>query len=146
MAFDFNRDPERMLETAALNDATSTSLSSFIAHGGKFIIFHGDSDPVFSINASIGWYEKVSARYPQTANWARLFRVPGMNHCMGGPATDQFDALAAIQNWREGQQAPDQIPAHGRAFPNVVRPLCPYPKYARYTAGDPAKITSFVCE
>ena len=146
LTFDFDRDPERMADTASINDASSTVLSSFIAHGGKLIIYHGNSDPIFSANASIDWYQKLSARYPQADASVRLFLVPGMAHCGGGPATDQFDAIDAIQRWREDQHAPDQIPAHGNAFPNAVRPLCPYPKYARYLSGDPSKITSFACQ
>ena len=69
-----------------------------------------------------------------------------MTHCAGGRATDEFDVLAAIQAWVEGGQAPDRIIAQGKTFPNMTRPLCPYPKVARYQGGDPVSEKSFVCK
>ena len=40
----------------------------------------------------------------------RLFMVPGMNHCGGGPGTTTFDMLAALEQWVEKKQAPDRSP------------------------------------
>ena len=143
--FDFDRAAQLTGQTAALNDATGTFFSSFIARGGKLIIYEGMSDPVFSPNAIVGWYQELMTQYHQPQEWARLFLIPGMNHCGGGPATDQFDALSAIVRWTEEDKAPARIVAHGASFPGVTRPLCPYPKYARYKAGNPASEQSFVC-
>ena len=60
-----------------------------------------------------------------------------MNHCAGGPATDSFDGLGAIVNWVETGAAPARIEALARQeskyFPGRMRPLCPYPAYARYS-------------
>lgn len=67
---------------------------------------------------------------------ARLFLVPGMPRCGGGQSTDEFDMLAAVQPWAEKKQPPGRIIAHGHAFPGVTRPLCPYPKVARYGGRD----------
>jgi hypothetical protein len=78
-------------------------------------------------------------------SWARLFLVPGMTHCGGGQSTDQFDMLTAIQQWVEQGQAPDRVVASGRAFPGKTRPLCPYPKVARFDGGNPDKQESFSC-
>jgi feruloyl esterase len=59
-----------------------------------------------------------------------------MNHCVGGPATDSFDGLAAIVDWVEKDTAPSRIEASARPgtsyFPGRTRPLCAYPSYARY--------------
>jgi feruloyl esterase len=74
-----------------------------------------------------------------------LFLVPGMTHCGGGQSTDQFDMLAAIQDWVENGRAPDRVLATGRAFPGITRPLCPYPAVARYDSGDTASAASFSC-
>ena len=68
-----------------------------------------------------------------------------MTHCAGGIATDQFDALTALQNWVERGAVPDAIPATGSAVPGITRPLCAYPAYARYQAGDPHAAASFAC-
>ena len=143
--FDFNRALQATAQIRALNDATGTFFSSFIAHGGKLIIYQGLSDPVFSPDAIIAWYRKLMSQYNQPQQWARLFLVPGMNHCFGGPATDEFDALSAIVRWTEANRAPRRLVAHGPSFPGVTRPLCPYPKYARYRGGNPHSAKSFVC-
>jgi feruloyl esterase len=145
MTLDFDRMRQATAQTAALNDATGTFFSSYIARGGKLIVYQGMSDPVFSANAIIAWYRELMGQYRQPQQWARLYLVPGMNHCGGGPATDQFDALTAVVRWTEGGKAPDRIVAHGAAFPGVSRPLCPYPKYARYGSGNPASERSFRC-
>lgn len=143
--FDFNRALAVTAQTRAVNDATGTFLSSFIAHGGKLIIYQGLSDPVFSPDAVIGWYRQLMSQYHRPQQWARLFLVPGMNHCFGGPSTDEFDPLAAIVRWTEQHKAPARIDAHGPAFPGVRRPLCPYPKYAKYKGGNPKSAKSFEC-
>ena len=60
----------------------------------------------------------------------RLFMVPGMGHCRGGPGPDQFDALSALESWVEDGVAPDQIVASKVEDGEVVqtRPLCPFPR------------------
>ena len=143
--FDFNRALQVTRQVRAINDASGTFLSSFIAHGGKLIIYQGLSDPVFSPDAIIAWYRQLLAQYRRPQRFARLFLVPGMNHCFGGPATDAFDPLRAIVRWSEQHRAPARLVAHGAAFPGVTRPLCPCPKYARYVGGNPKSANSFVC-
>jgi feruloyl esterase len=68
-----------------------------------------------------------------------------MTHCGGGMSTDRFDMLGAIQGWVEEDRAPDEIIATGERFPGVSRPLCPYPRVARYQGGDPDDAGSFAC-
>lgn len=145
LRFDFDRDMARTQETAAINDAVATLLTTF-ATRGRMIVYHGLSDQAMATGALTDWYEQLS---PRTAagpqDWARLFLVPGMTHCGGGQSTDQFDMLAAIQDWVENKRAPDRIIASGRAFPETTRPLCPYPKVARYDGGDTKSAASFSC-
>jgi feruloyl esterase len=146
LAFDFDRDMPRTLETAAINDAVSTMHSTFAGQGGKLIVYHGLSDQGMFAGPILDWYNRItprSDRGPQ--DWARLFMIPGMTHCGGGQSTDQFDMLTAIQQWVEQGKAPDLVTATGRAFPGVERPLCPYPQVARYDGGDPAQAASFSC-
>jgi len=146
LKFDFDRDLGRTEETAAINDAVATLLSSFAAHNGRMIVYHGLSDQAMATGALTAWYERLS---PRTASgpqdWARLFLVPGMTHCAGGQSTDQFDMLTAIQEWVEKNRAPDRVIASGRAFPDTTRPLCPYPRVARYDGGDAKAAASFSC-
>ena len=85
-----------------------------------------------------------------------------MNHCSGGPATDQFDMLSALVAWVEGGTAPTAIVASARGAGNAggvnaelpaawsatrTRPLCAYPKVARYDGtGDLESAASFSCQ
>jgi hypothetical protein len=145
MHFDFDRDTARVLETAKLNDADAAYLRGFAGHG-KLILYHGLSDQGLSPLDTAAWYGRLqSSTGGHTEDWARLFLVPGMTHCAGGPATDEFDMLTSIQAWVEEGRAPDRIVAKGKSFPGVTRPLCPYPQIARYTGSDPNSEKSFTC-
>jgi hypothetical protein len=85
--------------------------------------------------------------FPFDTGWSRLFLVPGMGHCGGGPATlDSFDMLGAVVDWVENQKPPQAIRATGRSFPGRSRPLCAYPKHAHYEGtGDVEDAASFEC-
>jgi feruloyl esterase len=143
--FDFDRAEALTAETGAINDAASTFLTTFAQRGGRLLLYHGVSDPVFSLKDSIAWYEGVRRVAPDAGDFARLFAIPGMCHCAGGPATFQFDSLGVIQAWVEDGKAPDRVLATGPAFPGVTRPLCPYPAVARFTGGDQNSADSFAC-
>jgi feruloyl esterase len=127
-----------------------TNLSAFTAHGGKLIFYHGLSDPWFSALETVRYYTSLSADPGNgpgpVSNWSRLFLVPGMSHCGGGEALDQFDLLTAIVAWVEQGQAPAQVIATGAAFPGRSRPLCPYPQHAQYNGhGDSEAAVNFSC-
>jgi feruloyl esterase len=130
--------------------AGSTDLAGFRKRNGKLLIAHGVSDPIFSINDTIAWWNDLNTATGGTASdFARVFAVPGMQHCAGGPATDQFDAFGALVNWVEKGMAPDQIVARAGAatpWPGRTRPLCAYPKIARYKGkGSLEDASSFEC-
>lgn len=152
--FDFDRDPARMQAFSAVYDThRDATLAAFRARGGKLLIFHGTADPIFSALESVDYYQRLTANNGgpvATGTWARLFLVPGMNHCAGGPATDSFDGLGAIVEWVEQGAAPARIAASalpGSAyFAGRTRPLCPYPSYARYGgAGSLEDGANFAC-
>jgi len=138
-------------------------LSVLKNRGAKVIVYHGVADAVFSFNDSVAWYWNLameSRRDPR--NFARLFAVPGMNHCAGGPATDQFDLLAPLVKWVEQGQAPEAVVASARGAGNAggvntevpadwsatrTRPLCAYPQVARYKGrGSLESAANFVCQ
>jgi hypothetical protein len=147
LRFDFDHDMDSIAETAALNDAVAALHTTFAGRGGKMIIYHGLSDQAMWTGALTQWYEKLTPRDSQgPQSWARLFLAPGMTHCGGGQATDQFDMLTAIQQWVEQGQAPDRVVASGKAFPGKTRPLCPYPKVARFKGGNADDEKSFACQ
>jgi Tannase and feruloyl esterase len=149
LKFDFDKDAARVDDTAALQDPTSTQVSTFVQRGGKILLYHGMADPVFSARDTARYYERLArdnGGMEQTLGFARYFEVPGMNHCSDGPALDNFDALGAVVNWVENGKAPEALPATGAAFPGVSRPLCVYPKHAQYKGtGATSDIASFEC-
>lgn len=148
-SFNFDTDPQRVAYAHDAIDATSTQMQGFRSHQGKIIYFTGMSDPVFSANDLIRYYDRLASDnggIDKTRTFARLFLVPGMNHCGGGPALDQFDALTAIEAWVENRNAPQSMTATGKSFPGRSRPLCAYPEIPRYTGnGSIEEAKNFVC-
>jgi pimeloyl-ACP methyl ester carboxylesterase len=136
-------------------------LATLKDRGAKMMVYHGVADGVFSPVDTANWMDRLQANHKgDAASFARLYMVPGMNHCSGGPATDQFDMLAPLVQWVEQGKAPDTVLAQARgAGANVVntelpaswsanrtRPLCVYPKVARYNGtGDVENASSFSC-
>ena len=165
--FDFDRDAPKIFVTDAVftesamavmspPDAANPRLTAFAKRGGKMLIYHGASDPVFSVNDTTAWAERLQHNLGPLAAGAvaRVFVVPGMGHCQGGPATDQFDALGALVAWVEGGKAPDRLDARvnpaNQELPAAWsavrgRPLCPWPQAARYAGGDVEAAKSFRC-
>ena len=159
MAFDFERDAPAIHTVAAPFTRSpwqdvgmrDPNLSAFQRRGGKLIVPHGESDPVFSLADTLAWFDEANTLAKGRAGeFVRVFPVPGMAHCGGGPATDEYDALAAVVRWVEQGQAPDRIEARAGArspWPGRTRPLCPHPLVARYVGqGDPERSESFACK
>ena len=149
-ATEIDVDREVLHASDPLVEPASTNLSTFSASGGKILLFHGDSDPWFSPLDTLEYYRSLAATNggaDKVAEWSRMFLVPGMRHCGGGPALDQFDMLGAVSNWVEKGIAPDSVIATGEAFPGRSRPLCADPKHAQYAGqGDPNDAHSFRCQ
>jgi feruloyl esterase len=130
-------------------------LDTLRSRGGKVLVYHGVSDPVFSFEDTVKWLDALKANYADTPSFARVFAVPGMNHCSGGPATDQFEMLGALVDWVEKGIEPEAIRATARtagantglgAIPaGRTRPLCSWPKVATYAGGNVDDAASFTC-
>lgn len=166
LKFDLDRDapriyakdatyPESAMEFMAPTDVDNPKLAGFVGTKRKMILFHGQADPVFSLNDTIRWYEKLDANLGgKAADVARLFAMPGIAHCGSGMGLDRFDALTALTDWVEKDRAPNRITASVSPTnkeipadwsPQRSRPLCPWPKYAKYKGGDVEKDQSFEC-
>jgi len=151
--FDLDRDVGLADSRVGYIDAINPDLSAFKARGGKLLIYHGWADgssggAISPLN-SVNYYNSVlTTMGPRQDDWLRLFMVPGMAHCGGGAGPNQFNALAAIERWRESNAAPGQIIAH-RVVNNRVdmtRPLCAYPAIAKYKGvGSTNDANNFAC-
>jgi hypothetical protein len=148
--FNFETDPARIDKAGGEINATATDWSGFRKRKARLLLYTGMSDPVFSAIDLVRYYQQIeqsNGGEAETHGFARLFLVPGMNHCRGGPGLDDFDALGAMQSWVEQDKAPDSILSSGRAFPGRSRQLCAYPRIARYNGkGDSEDAASFRCQ
>ena len=150
LTFDFDRDPPLLARARKLYDATSHDLRAFKARGGKLLMWHGLSDASIVATSSVGYYEgveKLMGGRAQTQDFFRLFLVPGVHHCGGGPGLSEFDALTLLENWVEKGQAPEVMNASRKVNDAIerTRPIYPYPLLARYSGqGDPKQASSFV--
>ena len=152
MTFNFDSDIALTDQTdnGTIN-ATDPDLSTFFAHGGKLIQFHGWSDNQISPLNSINYYESVSEAMggaSRVQDSYRLFMIPGMGHCGGGVGVNRFDSISVVEQWVEKGKAPDQIIASrvrdGKT--DRTRPLCPYPQVAKYKeTGSTDDAKNFVC-
>lgn len=172
--FDFHKDVDKVDDALAepLN-AVSTDLSDFKQRGSKLIMYHGWADTVIPSQSSINYFNALvrhesqdddgvqQARFEpdgdnnlrKTQQYARLFMVPGMYHCQGGPGPNlnPIDALSSLVKWVEEGVAPKTIIA--TKFVNdtpptvqMTRPLCVFPKVAKYMgSGDTNVAANFTC-
>jgi len=152
--FDLERDTALADEKAGYIDVTDANLQSFKAHNGKLLIYHGWNDggtggAISPLN-SVNYYSSILAQMgPRQDDWIRLFMVPGMDHCGGGPGPNQFPVVRAMESWREQGKAPSQITAYHVTNDHVdmSRPLCPYPQVAVYKgSGSTNDAANFVCK
>ena len=130
-------------------------LRAFQANGGKLIQYHGWADPDISPINSINYYQSVvqfmdrdGRGLSETKGFYRLFMVPGMFHCNGGPGPNTFDALSALEQWKEKGAAPEQMVATHATNGAVdrTRPLCPYPQEAQWKGtGSTDQADNFAC-
>jgi len=133
-----------------LMDSNDPDVGNFIARGGRLLLYHGWNDPGIPPGGTIHYYEQTQATLgvDESDNAVKLFMVPGMNHCGGGTGTDQFDAIAALDQWLTTDRAPERIEAERRVNGELVRsrPLCPYPSVASYDgSGRTDQAASFDC-
>jgi feruloyl esterase len=138
------------------------NLAPLRARGAKILLYHGVSDAIFSPDDTVALMQRLDrAQGGHAADFARYFPVPGMAHCSGGPATDQFDALTPLVRWVENGEAPAGLAAAARGAGNAggvngelpadwaptrTRTLCPWPLVARYKgSGSLDDAASFSC-
>ena len=176
--FDIDKDPLlaksikiQGRDLSSIIDATSPDLRPLQKSGAKLIVYSGWGDFGVLPGSVISYYNDVVERlggFDRTQSFFRLFMVPGMGHCSGGPGANTFgqrhgadglykdgdhDIVNALHAWVEKGVAPERIiaakyindnRAQGIAF---TRPLCAYPKVRVYSGrGDRREASNFKCE
>jgi feruloyl esterase len=155
-------------QLAAVLNADSSDLGEFREHGGKLLMYHGWADPLIPSQSSINYFNALVANsshgfqqasfsadgntaLQRTQSYARLFMVPGMYHCSGGPGPNAFDALTPLVKWVETGVAPETIVATKFVLDTppavqMTRPLCVFPKVAKYAgSGNTSFAANFTC-
>ena len=148
-SFNLDRDyPLARERVAPIVDVSNPDLSAFARRGGKLIIYQGWDDPIIAASETIDYYAAVRDRIgPAADNHVRLFMVPGMTHCAGGPGTSSFDMQPELEKWVEHGEAPERVIAtKPDSEPKFTRPLCAWPKTAHYNgAGSTQDAANFTC-
>ena len=155
--FDVAKDLPAAQKAGLHLNSTDPNLKAFQARGGKLILYHGWCDAAIPGQAVIDYYQSVQKKMgaKATGEFVRLFMVPGMQHCGVGAGPNNFgqggapkgDAASniamALEQWVEKGVAPEKIVA---ARPRRTRPLCAYPKTARYKGtGSTDEAANFEC-
>jgi feruloyl esterase len=131
-------------------DSSVTNLKPYFSRGGKLLMYHGWADSQVPALNSVEYFNhvvKASGR-ASIGKSIQLYMIPGMAHCAGGPGTDIFDKMAAIEQWETRGAAPSQIIAAHLTNYEVVRtrPLCPFGRVAHYKGtGSTDEAASFEC-
>jgi feruloyl esterase len=153
--------------TAKALNATDPDLKPFQSRGGKLILYHGWNDQAISPLNTIHYYQDIQKTMTSgvASQFVRLYMVPGMQHCGGGPGPNMFGQFGptkdhdpgrniyfALENWVESNQPPGRITATKYAADSptnkavMTRPLCPYPEVVKYTgSGNTNDASSFTC-
>lgn len=143
--------------TGTVLNAIDPDLSDFAARGGKIVQHHGWGDPLLTPGNSVNYFNSIvdflkpnhgNDALAEAQRFIRLFMVPGVGHCSGGPGTDTFDAQSALEAWVETGVAPEKLIASHKDNGAVTRtrPLCPYPKIAKYSgSGSTDDAANFSC-
>ncbi len=144
--YDFSDFFKETRYASAYLDATSSDYTEFKKRSGKMIIYHGWNDPALSAYATIQHYEAAMMKDPEVKDYIRLFMLPGVLHCGGGPGPDRADWIGLIRDWVENGNAPDRVILskikNGEV--KMTRPVFPYPRKAIYDGhGDPHLESSF---
>jgi len=131
-------------------NASNPDISAFVRQGGKLILSGGWNNALVPAGAVVEYYQRVEATIGRddTQGAVRLYMVPGMIECNGGPGTDTFDLLGVMRGWVERNQAPREVIASRVERGTVVRtrPLCPYPQVATYRGrGSTDLASNFSC-
>ena len=171
-SFDFDKDSVRLRAILAPDIDAQPDLTRFFKRGGKLIMWHGWADPAIAPQLSINFHAAILHASGRRAKAAvRLFMVPGVQHCNGGPGPNMFGQMvapmpgdspgsslgAALHAWVETGRVPDEVIGHtgstaeftGSAHEGPLegqRLICAYPARAVLKPGtDASQVSNYQC-
>ena len=145
--FDLLNDRADLARASAILDVNTADLTAFNEQGGKILMYQGWNDYPLRPQRAIDYLHDVEAAnggVSKAQDFFRLFMVPGMAHCAGGPGAWVTDYIDPLIKWVEQGDAPDHI-IGSRPDGAFERPQCVYPKLARFDGGSTAEASSFSC-
>jgi feruloyl esterase len=123
--------------------------AQYVSEGGKLIVWSGGEDPLVPAAGSVRFVERLREVIDdRKRDNVRLYTLPGVNHCGGGPGADSIDLLTPIANWVEKGVPPKNLIAsklNPAGTVTFTRPLCPFPQWPKYTRGNGNNASSFTC-
>lgn len=119
-----------------ITDAVDADLSRFLVRNdAKLILYHGWADALITPGGTVEYYEAMvdetfGGDQAAARERVRLFMIPGMGHCGGGPGPNNWDKLPPLVAWVEQGIAPDAVIAERRTNGTVeaTRRINPYPE------------------
>ncbi len=148
LRFDWSRDAEAADRATRGMFTVAPDLDRFVAHGGRLLLYIGWDD-YHDPRQLAGWQDAVIRHAgPRAQGAVRLFALPGVGHCQGGPGCDTFAKLGTIDRWVSTGHAPQRLIASKVDQGRVVRErlVCAWPKVARYDGhGAMDRADSFHC-
>jgi feruloyl esterase len=144
----------RIDQLVSMIDAVDPDLSRFKAHGGKLILWTGQTDWLITAKNATAYYQSVvqkSGGQAAADEFVEYYTAPGVEHCVGGSGTDKVDLAGPMFEWLEKGIKPSASTIIATQLfvptgPNAKsRPLCRFPQYPKYISGDPNAAASFVC-
>ncbi|KUJ13898.1 tannase and feruloyl esterase [Mollisia scopiformis] len=148
-----------------------SDLSAFFARGGKLMAYHGRNDNSVTSRNSENYFNDVqrtlNLTITQIHSFYRLFFIPGMHHCTGGPGawdigqngpvptdmlTVQDNALMSLVEWVESGVEPESLVGTKYTDDNHSMPVlaqrahCVYPNVSVWDGiGDTKVASSWNC-
>jgi feruloyl esterase len=147
--FDAAANGDQLQKITTLLNATDPDLRIFRARGGKILMYFGWAEQALNPARGVQYFEEVQKATGPSGDFFRLFMMPGVFHCAGGPGPDVIDAMTPLVSWVERGVAPDRLVASKREKGTLTRtrPLCPYPQVARYRGtGSVDDAANFACK
>ncbi|KAJ5556686.1 Tannase/feruloyl esterase [Penicillium frequentans] len=121
---------------------TIPDLTTFQAHGGKLLHYHGESDPSVPTASSIHYWQSVrSIMYPglteresiaKLRDWYQLYLIPGAAHCATNslqPGPYPENNMETMIDWVENGIKPSRLNAtvSSGEYSGEVQRLCQWP-------------------